>query len=234
MPGEITVAFRGFNDANFAANLPRAVKTTVPKHKPPGAIEESIIKNSLEGVAMVSPKRAPTIHSLLSLMSPPQALMKIIGAVGRIPIRRTSNFTITAGFTASAAAYAAIGAGAGVYFWNKSPRGEVGIYGSLSVGMITNFGFGAGDAFAYLFDSAPSVLAGDAIALEVDVELGPITVGGQLFMTAPPVSLSSLSMTGPWVPEIIGVGFTVTAGISVLPVNIAVMPTRTWIQPLTP
>lgn len=232
MPGEITVAFRGFSDAIFAANLPRAVKTTVPKHKPPGTIEESIIKKSLEGAAMVSPKRAPVIHSLLSLITPPQALMKIIGAVGSVPIRRTSNFTIATGFTASVAGVSAFGAGAGVYFWNKRPFGEVGVYGSLSVGMISNIGFGAGDAFAYLFDTAPSVLAGDAITLEVDVEIGPVTVGGQIFMTAPPIHLPSLSMTGAWVPEIVGVGFTVTAGLSAFPLNIAVMPTRTWIKPL--
>ena len=78
------------------------------------------------------------------------------------------------------------------------------------------------------------MLAGDLIALEVDVEIGPVTVGGQIFLTAPPVSLWPPALTGIWMPEIVGVGFTVTAGVSALPVSIAVMPSRTWIQPITP
>lgn len=234
MSGQLSVTFRGFNNANLAANLPRSVKVKVPKRSAPGMVEETLIKSGLEGVAMVSSRRAPTISSLLSLMSPPPAVMRILGAVGSLPIRRTRDFTITAGFTASAAAVVSVGAGAGVYFWNKTPSGEVGLYGSLSVGLISNIGAGAGDAFAYLFDKAPIVLAGDIIALEVDVEIGPVTVGGQLFMTAPPVSIWPPAVTGPWVPEIVGVGFTVTAGVSALPVNISVTPSRTWILPITP
>jgi hypothetical protein len=234
MPGQITVTFRGFTDQNFAANLPRSVKVSVPSRSTPGPIEETLIKSSLEGVAMVSSRRAPTIRSLLALMAPPPAVMRILGAVGSIPIRRTRDFTITAGFTASAGAVASVGAGAGIYFWNKTPSGEVGLYGSLSVGLISNIGAGAGDAFAYLFDKAPTVLAGDIIALEVSVEIGPVSVAGQLFMTAPPVSLWPPALTGPWVPEIVGVGFTVTAGVSALPVSIAVTPSRTWILPITP
>jgi hypothetical protein len=161
-------------------------------------------------------------------------MMTIAGMVGSIPIRRSSDFTITAGFTASAGAVVSVGAGAGVYFWNKSPNGEVGLYGSLSVGLISNIGAGAGDAFAYLFDKAPTVLAGDIIALEVDIDIPPVTVGGQIFMTAPPVSIWPPALTGTWTPEIVGVGFVVTAGVSALPVSVAVTPSRTWIQPITP
>lgn len=154
--------------------------------------------------------------------------------VSRLPIRRSANFTIAVGLVASAGAGVAAGMGAGIYFWNKSPRGQIGLFGSISVGVITNIGFGAGDSFAYMFDSAPAALAGDAITLEVSVEVGPVSIAGQMFLTAPPVTLWPPTITGPWVPEIIGVGFTLTAGISVAPVHIAVMPARTWIRPLTP
>ena len=234
MSGQITVTFRGFTNQNVAANISRSVKVKVPSRSAPGPFEETLIKTGLEGVAMASARRAPTIRSLLGLMTPPRAVMSIMGMVGSIPIRRSSDFTITAGFTASAGAVVSVGAGAGVYFWNKNPSGEVGLYGSLSAGLISNIGAGAGDAFAYLFDKAPTVLAGDIIALEVDVEIGPVTVGGQIFMTAPPVSLWPPALTGTWTPEIVGVGFTVTAGVSVLPINIAVTPSRTWILPITP
>lgn len=234
MSGQIAVTFRGFNNQNVAANLPRSVKVSTPSRSSPGPIEETLIKAGLEAVALASSRRAPTIRSLLSLMTPPRAMMTIAGMVGSIPIRRSADFTIAAGFTASAGAVVSVGAGAGVYFWNKTPSGEVGLYGSLSVGLISNIGASAGDAFAYLFDKAPTVLAGDLIALEVDIDIPPVTVGGQIIMTAPPVSLWPPALTGTWTPEIVGVGFVVTAGVSALPVSVAVTPSRTWIQPITP
>jgi len=230
MPGQITVTFRGFTDQNVLLNLPRAQKATLPRRKPPSSFEESMIRTGLEGAALVSPR----ISSLLALLAPPPAIARIIGTVSRIPIRRTSDFTIAVGFVAQAGAGVSAGLGGGVYFWNKRPRGEVGLFGSISIGVITNIGVGAGDSFAYLFDAAPTVLAGDIIALEVDVEIGPVTVGGQIFMSAPPATIWPPALTGPWVPEILGVGFQVTAGISVSPVAIAVTPSRTWIQPIFP
>lgn len=230
MPGQVTVEFRGFTDERVALNLPRARRTTIPKQKTPGSIEESLIRTGVEGLALGSTR----IRSLLDLLSPPPFSARIAGMVSRLPIRRSPNFTIAVGLVASAGAGVAAGMGAGIYFWNKSPRGQIGLFGSLSVGMMTNVGFGAGDSFAYMFDSAPAALAGDAITLEVSVEIGPLSVAGQMFLTAPPVTLWPPALTGPWVPEVIGVGFTLTAGISISPVHIAVMPARTWIHPLTP
>lgn len=230
MPGQISVTFRGFTDANVLINLPRAQKAKLPHRKPPSSIEESLVRTGLEGASLVSPR----IRSLLDLFAPPPVIANIVGTVSRIPIRKSPDFTVAVGFIAQAGAGVSAGLGGGVYFWNKRPRSEVGLYGSVSVGAVTNIGFGAGDSFAYLFDAAPKVLAGDIIALEVDVEVGPVTVGGQIFMSAPPVTLWPPALTGPWVPEILGVGFTLTAGISLAPVSIAVTPSRTWIKPLFP
>lgn len=235
MPGQLTVTFKGFTDANVLLNLPSAKKAKLPNAKPPGSIEETLIKTALGGVSIVSPSRGSRISSLLALMSPPSAAMKVLGTVSKLPIRSpVPDFTIAVGFIASAGAGVSAGLGGGVYFWNKKPSGEVGLFGSLSIGAISNIGISAGDSFAYLFGSASSVLAGDIITLEVDVEIPPITVGGQIFLTAPPATLFPPTLTGTWIPEIVGVGFTLTAGISVLPINIAVTPSRTWIKPLTP
>jgi hypothetical protein len=228
MPGQITVTFRGFTDPLVAANLPRSVRTQLPNRTPPGPIEESLLRTALEGAALGSSR----IRSLLDLIAPPPAIMSIVGSVSSLRIRRTADFTIAVGYVAQVAAGVSAGLGGGVYYWNKRPRGEVGLFGSVSLGVITNIGFGAGDSFAYLFDAAGTVLAGDLIGLEVDVEIGPVTVGGQIFMTAPPVTIWPPALTGPWVPEIVGVGFQVTAGISVSPVAIAVTPSRTWIRPI--
>jgi hypothetical protein len=228
MPGQITVTFRGFTDPMVAANLPLSVKTKIPNAKRPGPMEETLLRTGLEAAALGSTR----VASLLSLIAPPTAMMRIIGAVGSLPIRRTSDFTIAVGYVAQAAAGISAGLGGGVYYWNKRPSGEVGLFGTVSIGAITNIGFGAGDSFAYMFDAAGTVLAGDLIGLEVDVEIGPVTVGGQMFLTAPPVTLWPPTVTGPWVPEVVGVGFQVTAGISVSPVAIAVSPSRTWIRPI--
>ncbi|MBA2379897.1 MAG: hypothetical protein H0V76_10040 [Blastocatellia bacterium] len=69
--------------------------------------------------------------------------------------------------------------------------------------MITNIGFSAGDSLTYLFGSASSVLTGDTITLGVDIDIPPFTVGGQIFLTAPPVSLWPPALSGIWVPEIV-------------------------------
>lgn len=230
MPGQITVTFRGFTDENVALNLPRSQRAKLPPRSAPSSIEETLLRTALEAAALASTR----IRSLLALMASPPAVASIVGTVSRIRIRRTPDFTIAVGYVAQVSAGMSAGLGGGMYYWNKRPRGEIGLYGTVSVGVITNIGFGAGDSFAYLFDAAPTVLAGDIIALEVDVEIGPVTVGGQIFMSAPPVTLWPPTLTGPWVPEILGVGFQVTAGISVSPLAIAVTPSRTWIRPIFP
>jgi hypothetical protein len=235
MSGQIQVTFKNFTLADVAANLPSAKKGKLGVCKPPGPLEERLIRAGLEGVAVAVPSRAPRIKSLLGLLSPPSPVMKVLGSVPGLKVHLPSpDFTIAVGFVGSAGAGLSAGAGGGIYFWNKSPSGEVGLFGSISVGIITNAGVSAGDSFAFLFDKAPTVLRGDIITLEVDVEIPPVTVGGQLFLTAPPVSLWPPALTGAWTPEIVGVGFQVTVGVSALPINIAVTPSRTWIRPLTP
>lgn len=232
MSGQINVTFKGFTSADIKANLHLSKKARMPTRKPPSGLDETLIKAGLKTVAAVSSKRAPRIHGLLSLLTPPPAVMSIIGTLPGIKIRSPSpDFTIAVGFVATAGAIVSGGLGGGVYFWNKRPHGEVGLFGSISIGVITNIGASAGDSFAYLFGTAPGVLAGDIIALEVEVEIPPVTVGGQIFLTAPIPSPAAIAS---WTPEIVGVGFQVTAGVSALPVNVAVTPSRTWIKPLFP
>lgn len=229
MPGQINVTFKNFTLANVTASLPSAKKGTMPVRKPPGAVEETLIKTSLQGIATaLLPGHAPRITSLLGLLTPPLAAIKIFGTVPGMKIRSPSpDFTIAVGHVA----WVSAGSGGGVYFWNKRPSGEVGLFGSISLGNMANImGAVAGDSFVFLFDKAPVVLAGDIIALEVIMEIPPVTVGGQMFITAPPVSLWPPALTGTWTPEIIGVGFQVAIGISALPVNITVTPSRAWIH----
>jgi hypothetical protein len=171
------------------------------------------------------------------LITPPLGSISLLGAIPGVRIRSPSpDFTVAVGVTGSAGAGVQVGGGAGIYFWNKRPSGEIGVYGSFSVGMITNAGLSIGDQIALMFGSASSVLAGDSISLGVDIDIGFGSIGGQLILSAPPVSAGwppTIGLSG-WTPEVIGIGLTLTVGISALPVSYSVMPGRTWIKPLTP
>ena len=134
---------------------------------------------------------------------------------------------------ASGGAVITAGLGAGVYVWIKRPRPELGLYGSLSVGAMTNIGFGAGGCVPLMFGPAPSVLAGNCIALEVDIGIDIATVSGLIYLSAPTVTSAWPPVVSPgWTPQIIGIDFQLTAGMSVLPANYAVSASRTWIRPV--
>ena len=224
--------FSGFDDASIAANIGRATRVRVPAGKgSPGTFEQQALRAVISAASPLS----RVARRLSMLMAPPSAIARVVGAMGSLPIRSPSpDFTATVGVTASAGAGVSVGGGAGIYYWNRRPSGELGFYGSVSLGVISNIGFGVGDAIAFLFGSAPSTLAGDIIALEVDVGIDILTVGGQVFITAPPVSFVPLRIGPGWSPEIVGFGLTLTAGMSVLPVNYAITPSRTWIRPIRP
>ncbi|MBV5296692.1 MAG: hypothetical protein ACOYNF_17810 [Rhodoferax sp.] len=231
MSEQFSFRFSGFDDALIAANIGRAARVRMPPKGSPGAFEQQALRTAISAASGFS----RVARRLSMLMAPPSAMARVIGSVGSLPIRSPSpDFTVTVGLTASAGAAVSVGGGAGIYYWNRLPSGELGLYGSVSVGMISNIGFGVGDAIAFLFGSAPSTLAGDIIALEIDVGIDIFTVGGQVFITAPPVTFVPLRIGPGWSPEIVGFGLTLTAGMSVLPVNYAITPSRTWIRPLTP
>jgi len=223
MMGQTRIAFRNFTGLDLSS----ARRFTVPKYKQPAMGEQTLLQGAVAAAALVSnfgkvasatlPAAAPT-HSLTTT-----------GTVPGASIRPFRDFT-----TASGGVVVAAGIGQGIYYWNKPTGGEIGLYGSLSLGIMGNIGVGAGIAVAWLFGPAPSVLAGDCIALSVDVGVDVLTFSGQLFLSAPPVSLGMPpSITGAWTPQIIGIGYAITAGFSVLPVSISVMPTRTWTRPVT-
>lgn len=231
MPGQIRITFRNFR----SLDLSDAQRARPPRRKQNAFGEETILREALRGLAAVSSGRRDRINGLLDMASAPPGSLNLAGAVPGAIIRSPiPDFTATVGFTGSVGAVVAYGGSTGIYFWNKRPGGEVGLYGSLSVGLITNIGASAGDVLTFLFGPAPSVLAGDSITVSVDVGVDVLTFSGLLILNAPPVSAGwPPTITGPWRPEIIGVGFAITAGFSALPVDISVMPGRTWTRPIT-
>lgn len=232
MASQFKIEFKNFT----GIDLSTAKMVAVPSKKANGFGEETIVRGALSAYTTVSSK-GTRIASALALASSPVGVATIVGSVAGAKIRSASpDFTIAAGYTASAGAIVAYGGGAGVYFWNKSPAGEVGLYGSLSVGLMTNIGASFGDQFSYLFGTPSATLAGNSITVSVDIGIGVATVSGLMYLSVP-AGLTTWPPTAPgitWIPEVIGIGFAVTAGLSLLPHSVSVMPGRTWTKAVTP
>ncbi|MFZ0863472.1 MAG: hypothetical protein WCA27_05240 [Candidatus Sulfotelmatobacter sp.] len=230
MPGQIRITFKNFTSPPDPS---QGQKVVIPRQKQNVLGEETLLRETLKGITTISPRRrgTSTFDDLLNVATPPTASMSLAGSIPGTMIRRPLDFTVTFGPSASAGAGTALGASGGIYFWNKKPDGEVGLFGTMSIGVVSNLGFSVGDAVTYLFGPAPTVLAGDAIVVSVDVGIDVATVSGLLVINAPPGTLWPPALTGPWTPEIIGVGFALSVGLSSLPVDVSVMPGRTWIKP---
>ncbi len=230
MPGELRINFR-----NFWGLAPSQLQRAPLPGVSGGGFQDTLLRGAIDNISGAA-RRGPLLRDSLNMISPPLGSISISGAIPGVRIRSPHpDFTIAAGITGSAGAGVNIGGGAGIYFWNKRPSGEVGLYGSLSVGMITNIGASIGDQLCLMFGTAAGVLAGDSIAIGVDIDIAVASVGGILILSAPPVTLGwPPTIGGPWVPEVIDIGMTLTVGVSALPVSYTVMPGRTWIRPLTP
>lgn len=230
MPGQTRITFRNFTGLDLGS----ARRVTQPRYKAPALGEETLLRGAITAASAVS-GTGTLLAGAAAMVSPPPGSLSVAGIIPGVRIRTPApDYTMAYGYTASAGAGIAYGAGAGMYFWKKAAGGEIGLYGSLSVGVITNIGAGAGGNFAFLFGPAPSLLAGDCITISVDIGIDFLTLSGQLILNAPPVTLGMPpTITGVWTPEVIGVGIAVTAGFSALPANISVMPSRTWTHPIT-
>lgn len=231
MPGQYKVTFKNFTHLDFST----AKRINVPKPKGNLPGEETLVRAGMSAIGALSTKGG-IMTSMLGVATSPVATLSVMGSVAGAIIKTPApDFTVTFGLAAQAGAGAAAGVGAGIYAWNKSPMGQVGLYGSVSLGYVTNVGVSIGDQVCLLFGTPSSTLAGDSISVAVEMGIGIFTVSGIMILNAPPVTMwpPSVSLPG-WTPQVIGVGFALTAGISALPADISVMPGRTWIKPVTP
>jgi len=231
MPAQIRVTFKNFRGLDLSGGT----KISVPPYKPNHFGEETILRGALNGAGGMT-AHGSLLRSLLGVATPPVGTMTVAGPIPGCRIRSPiPDFTVTDAVGASAGALAAFGTSGGVYFWNKSPGGEVGLFGSLSAGMVSNVGASVGVQICLLFGKAPDVLKGDSITVSVDIGIDIATVTGCVIISAPPIGVwppptSWASFSG-WVPEIIGIGIGASVGFSVLPMDISVMPSRTWTRP---
>jgi len=236
MPEPIRVRFRGFAGLDFGT----ARRSTLPRHKPPVVGEHTLLEGVIRALAATGNRKGQLLESTRDRVEG-GAEMSIMGRIPGAIIPSSRDFTISEALVVSAGAGAAIGGGAGVYFWKKSPGFELGLFGSMSAGLITNIGASGGVQIGYFFGSAPKTLGGDSVELAVSVDIGIASIGGSVFLSAPPggwtpppgVSLAAhltalVTGTRRWQPQIIGIAYSVTAGLSTLPADVAVMPGRTW------
>jgi hypothetical protein len=230
MPGQIKITFKNFTYMDFSTA--KKVKLPGKKSSLPG--EETLLRGGVSALAEIS-SRKKMWKSALDIASPPTGVLSILGSIPGVKIRSGKpDFTLAVGGSMAAGGGAMnVASGAGVYFWNKSPTGEVGLYGSISIGAVTNLGVSIGDSLAYMFGKPGDVLTGDCITVSIDVGIDVVTLTGSLILSAPPVSLWPPAITGAWTPEVIGIGFGLSVGMSALPADISVMPGRTWIKPVT-
>ncbi|MDD3446108.1 MAG: hypothetical protein PHS60_11895 [Zavarzinia sp.] len=229
MTGQMNINFRNFTGLDLSS----AVRTRPPRYKAPSFGEETLVRGAVAAASAVS-NLGKVASDAIGFENAAAGSVRISGMIPGVRIRRPNpDITFTIGFTASAGAGLTIGGGAGMYVWSKFPGAEIGLYASAGAGYSTNIGAGAGDNLSVLFGPAPTLLAGDCITLSVDIGVDVLTVSGQLILNAPPVSLGMPpTVTGVWHPEVVGIGIALTAGMSVLPASVTVMPSRTWTRPV--
>lgn len=241
MPEPIRIRFNGFRGMDYSTAMP----ITIPRRRPNSLGEETVLRNGIRALAATGNRTGIGMKSAMDACDEGSAL-SIMGSIPGVTIRPSREFTVAEGLSGGGGAGLAYSLGAGVYIWSKSPGVEVGLYGSLSMGFVTNIGAGVGVQYAYLFGPAPTVLGGDSITVQVSIDAGPVSVAGFWVLSAPPSGLptvvltsmpslttwrSALSTMTSYTPTLLGVGCGVSMGWSMLPMDISVMPGRTWLVP---
>ncbi len=256
MTRPLRINFQGFSAVDFSSARP----LRLPGRTPPEFGEETIVKTAIASLAASGNRKAKIMSDALDAAASgmPIVFTGTMPGVARIP---TVEWTIADSLSITVAAGAAMSLGNGVYFWNKSVGFEVGFFGSVGLGVVTNISASVGDQLAILFGPAPRVLAGDSITVSVDMTCGSATVTGFLIFSAPPggfaailaamarkamhppSSPSPLFVASPgayllatsipgYVPVLIGLGIGVSGGPSALPLDISVMPSTTALTPM--
>ncbi|MEM7023871.1 MAG: hypothetical protein AAF637_14945 [Pseudomonadota bacterium] len=143
---------------------------------------------------------------------------KIKGAPKHFQMPRLPcHLTVGAGFTGSAAVAMGIVGGAGAY---ASTWPAFGVYTSTGVGWWTDAGVSAGAEVTYIL-GGPSTFGGNSIGVEIALDVGGVVSVGAMaiFSKLNPVTF-------------IGFAYSITAGVSVMPVSFGVVSVNTKLHPM--
>lgn len=191
----------------------------ISPYRPPTFGSETALEAVLRAYRALGLAGSSIVGECLDFSHNPAASTTFVGSIRKAPVRPHRDWTLALGPSVSAAAGGGVAASGGLYFWNKSPTGQIGLFGSLSVVSVTNVGVSIVGQATYYFGSAPACLAGTSLVVGVDVGGKVITGGAYLIFSTSPAAL-------------IGISFALGAGASMLPVDFTVQLSKTWIKPL--
>lgn len=188
-------------------------------YQPPILGSQTAIETALRAYCAAGFTGAPILQECLDFAHDPRIRLTFVGSIKKAPVRPHRDWTIAGGPSVSGVVGAGAGAHGGLYFWNKVPSGEIGWFGGISFVAATNIGVSLVAQVTYYFGSAPSCLAGTSLVIGVDIGGKILTGGGYLVISASPP------------PRLTGISFALGVGASILPVDLTVQVSKTWITP---
>lgn len=218
---------------SLRVDISRILRLDVPRYKqrlasagPPrrqlGSIERPVLTTAISAAARVS--TTARILKEVSELADTGRRVAVTFTGGspllfRLP-RSTSPFTLGIGSSASAFAGIGVSVGSGLYGSN-SP--ELGIYDSFGGGIWSNAGVSGGMVVTYVF-GPPSAFGGMSWSIGVgcDIPGVGVGVGGALLFGA----------SGPPF-DFLGYCVSVSAGISLIPVEVSFQVSNTRLRPIT-
>jgi hypothetical protein len=216
---QINVDFRAFRKSHIAG-LARADKAK-PPIMPKWGVERDALKSTLSAGGHAAKK--------LAFLSTPLGVAEKKSRITWFPSpdevanANPGSFTLGAGYGGSAGLYMGVLEGYGIY---GSDSGEFGVYGTYGTMLMYNMGISGGGQVT-LMKGAPSLyFAGDALGFGVDVSLpgGLISAGGTIYFDKARYLKKDYF--------ICGISYSLSTGISVLPVTLSVQYSYTALKPL--
>jgi hypothetical protein len=208
----IRIDVTGISDLKVNHGKQVSVGSMQPSLPLESKVLESMLRNYV--AACGADGQTGVIGGLLRAADTPSIGIQFVGNVAAAPVRVSKDWTGAVGPTVSGGAGGIIDLSGGVYYWNKP---QFGFYGSIAAGSFTNIGISGGVQFTYYFGAAPDVLKGDCWVVGVEVSGPGIITGGGY-------ALFSIPLT-----HLIGISFMIGGGKSMLPYNVTVQYSHTWI-----
>ncbi|MGO9228260.1 MAG: hypothetical protein ACLQKA_03480 [Bryobacteraceae bacterium] len=200
-------------------DLSQARRARLPARQAPAFGEQTALRAGLTAIAAAGRPNSGAIEDLLAAQDASSVPVDLVGGIRGTSRPSSSDLTLALGETASAGAVISLSMGGGVYIW--IPKREIGLYGSVGVGLVTNAGFSGGIQVTVLFGPAPVYLGGESLAVGVEFSFPGLKVigfGGFLLFSST------------W--ELRGFSYAMTGGLSAFPVDVTVQTSMTGLRPL--
>jgi hypothetical protein len=181
-----------------------------PQSQLPG--EETLLESAVKIYSELDKPYAKVLGEMLDFTKPPTGKVTTVGKPkGFLVPPPGKDITLTLGPSATAGAGVSIGISGGIFFSTASPH--VGLYGSIDYGIVTDIGAAFVGQVMILFGSSTAMLKGPPTILVGVNVAGPKVIAASGFLVYHETSPA-------W--TLVGVGFSLGVGASVLPVSVFV------------